>query len=510
MAEELTAEEEALLAAAELPSEYSSLPSEYSAGPSAVPELDWAALELEDQEIRRRTELAMESLNTDRAELRALLHADQAAAESSDAEDLDAGRAERQRELEHQLQVANAEVAAWQPSVDELCGPVNTDVAAEATASFDTHGALDAAESHSADGGSFFLTAAPDLSTDPTSPARPVPGLELRQRRKEHDESARHPQTDMRQLRAEESKQRAVATQAREGLMADLAARDEQRRKMIEDLMGGGAGSTNAGSSSGGTSTGCSCGSHGLAQTVPAGGFGGSYEVRPGSCAGCAHSGRHGGSSSAQRERHGMSLQDAGASTLLCDSDGPQILTITSRPTSSAGFGSRPASAARPDSSSVASSRGSGARPGSGTLRPDRGSGRDGVRCSSLAVIGAGAGASTSSLSLNGSGRSQHSASAKSLLAPAAFANVSATGTGRGPSSGSLGNLCPPRAVRPYSPAAPAFGNTAPVGSRPNSSHLAPTFSERDATAQSKAAAAVVTASRTVRTPLRDARAISR
>ena len=118
----LTAEEEALLADA-LPS----APEEFDA-PPATPrheEIDLFALQREDEEIRRRTELAMASLGNERAELRALIADADGGENSAEAEADDAGRAARQREMDKQLAALTADLAAWQPDLDELCDPVS-------------------------------------------------------------------------------------------------------------------------------------------------------------------------------------------------------------------------------------------------------------------------------------------------------------------------------------------------------------------------------------------------
>ena len=240
----LSAEEEALLAEA-LPS----APEEHSL-PSSLAEVapyDLTSMEYEDRSIRERTARAMASLDSERAELREML-----TPRGTDADAADAGRAARQRALDEALKEATAHLASWVPDLDSLCEPslesgsVLPDVSdgvggvgffltegdAVDVGETDSHGAMrDALEAVSPARASAAAAAAAVAAAAAASGAAV----------------------------AEPSKREGLLEGSRrEGLMADLASRDEERSRMISALMKGGGGG--GGAADGSSSRGGGCG----------------------------------------------------------------------------------------------------------------------------------------------------------------------------------------------------------------------------------------------------------
>ena len=184
-------EEEALLAEADVG------PSDFIY-PEEPPTFDLLAMQLEDENHRKQMEARLSAFASECAEMRELMtHGATPGAEAASSEDDDAGRAEREQQMNEAIRRARAQLDEWVPNIDELCGPVHAD-------------------DIQTDSRSAFLTDVSTLlSTDPL-------GRE-------------HPMIDSS---AKDEVERVERQQQRHEVMADLAARDAERRRLIADLMG--------------------------------------------------------------------------------------------------------------------------------------------------------------------------------------------------------------------------------------------------------------------------------
>ena len=236
----LSADEEALLESEMLPEEFAPPPLDSGL------QLEFERLQQEDDVIRQRMEKAMASMAADRSELRAMLGDQQNGGDGddfsgeggkSDFDEPDAGRASRQKEIDRLLKEAEADLANWQPSLEELCGPVQS-----------------APKNDISAGDSVFAFTAVDDLSDPTQQQQQQQQQQLSpQRDSSSSLGPTQPAEDSARPheQAAEKEERREAELARDKLLADLTMREEARRKMIESLQSGSdsVGSGMAGSS---------------------------------------------------------------------------------------------------------------------------------------------------------------------------------------------------------------------------------------------------------------------
>ena len=536
----LTEEEEALLAEA-LPS----APDGFGTPGADDDAFDFLARQQEDQAIRRRTEHALSLLVAERAELRELLAV---GAFTSDADKRDAGRAARQREVDRLLAEATAEVDAWQPHFADLCeresllasaadvGGSDIDSPAPFPLTANNADVSEALSCLAVGTGDANYCGSVDSSIAGMHSASLHTSLASQGRN-----TCRAPRVSDAGAGREITEGRLEGSR-REGLLADLAKRDETRRRMIADLMGGdnGCGGGCSGDSSapgalplvammpllpiGSTSRRCggpiqpsSCDSVGVRE-LSAGGKPTSRRVsRPGSSSsltavgGCVGSACARGASASANSENGVPCRGRGlgasgsGDASSRPATGPHISSASLHPLPSGEFGGG-SSSSRPMSgrSHPVSSR-------SGSSRPCSNGGGDGSEACIFRPLSSGGGVAVPSppailaLGAHANTRPFSPALASLPSSPRLRCSGSALGTGCGTGSG--GSSTSTFAGASLGDAG-LSGHAASRGKLCIGSRI---VNERDAAVQSHRAAAEMISSRRLRAPNdRATRALSR